>query len=85
MGHTEATFTEANFLQQVLGGLETTAGIEPSESCGVGGGGEPELRPHGQPNARRSSRARTPPFTATVRNTGDADAADVKVCIKAPK
>jgi regulation of enolase protein 1 (concanavalin A-like superfamily) len=34
MGHTEASYTEPNFLTQVLGGLETTAGVEPSETCG---------------------------------------------------
>jgi PKD repeat protein/glucose/arabinose dehydrogenase len=35
MGHTEESFVEANFLQQVLGGIETTAGAKPSASCGI--------------------------------------------------
>jgi PKD repeat protein len=35
MGHTEASYLEAEFLRQVLGGIETTAGAEPSASCGV--------------------------------------------------
>ena len=35
MGHTEASYTEAEFLTQLLGGLETTAGAEQSESCGT--------------------------------------------------
>ena len=35
MGHTEESYTEANFLTQVLGGLETTAGVEPSDDCGI--------------------------------------------------
>jgi PKD repeat protein/glucose/arabinose dehydrogenase len=34
MGHTEASFTEARFLEQVLGGLETTAGVAISATCG---------------------------------------------------
>jgi PKD repeat protein len=35
MGHTEASYTEAEFLRQVLGGLETTAGVEQSQTCGA--------------------------------------------------
>jgi len=35
MGHTEESFTEARFLEQVLGGLETTAGVTVSAACGV--------------------------------------------------
>jgi cytochrome c len=35
MGHTEESFVEANFLHQVLGGIETTAGAKPSASCGI--------------------------------------------------
>jgi PKD repeat protein len=35
MGHTEESYAEANFLRQVLGGIETTAGAEPSASCGI--------------------------------------------------
>jgi type 1 glutamine amidotransferase len=35
MGHTEESFTEANFLQQLLGGIETTAGAKPSAECGI--------------------------------------------------
>jgi PKD repeat protein/regulation of enolase protein 1 (concanavalin A-like superfamily) len=85
MGHAEATFTEANFLQQVLGGLETTAGIEPSESCGVGGGGEPELALSVKPASKSVKQGKSATFTATVRNTGDANATGVKVCMKAPK
>jgi cytochrome c len=49
MGHTEESFTEANFLAQVLGGLETTAGVEPSASCGVDGGEPPGPGPGGPP------------------------------------
>jgi plastocyanin len=45
MGHVEQSYTEANFLQQVLGGLTTTAGVEPSASCGVGGGGDDTTPP----------------------------------------
>jgi PKD repeat protein/glucose/arabinose dehydrogenase len=83
MGHAEATFTEANFLQQVLGGLETTAGIEPSESCGVGG--EPDLRLQVTPGRDRVRVGQTAAFTATVRNTGDGTASNLRVCVKAPK
>src|SRR3712207_5801730 len=35
MGHTEASYTEGNFLKQLLGGLETTAGVVANEDCGV--------------------------------------------------
>ena len=35
MGHTEASYVEAEFLRQVLGGIETTAGTKPSASCGI--------------------------------------------------
>ena len=34
MGHTEASYTESEFLTQLLGGLETTAGAAQSETCG---------------------------------------------------
>jgi len=35
MGHTEESYTEANFLRQLLGGIETTAGAKPSADCGI--------------------------------------------------
>ena len=35
MGHTQASFSEPEFLQQLLGGLETTAGVTPNDECGV--------------------------------------------------
>jgi PKD repeat protein len=35
MGHTEASYAEPEFLRQVLGGLETTAGVKQSETCGA--------------------------------------------------
>ena len=35
MGHTSQSFSEPEFLQQLLGGLETTAGVTPNEDCGV--------------------------------------------------
>ncbi len=31
MGHTEANFTDPNFLQHILGGIETAAGVVPSD------------------------------------------------------
>jgi len=34
MGHTAESFSEEHFLTQLLGGLETTAGVTPSEPCG---------------------------------------------------
>jgi PKD repeat protein/glucose/arabinose dehydrogenase/plastocyanin len=40
MGHTIESFSEENFLTQVLGGLETTAGVTPSEECGVAPGAD---------------------------------------------
>ena len=39
MGHTEASFTEANFLKHLLGGLEVAAGAVSDADCGDAGGG----------------------------------------------
>ena len=35
LGHTNQTFSEANFLQHLLGGLDTAAGVVVDEDCGV--------------------------------------------------
>ena len=35
MGHTEATYLDANFLKHVLGGLEIASGVVPDKACGV--------------------------------------------------
>ena len=35
MGHVEESYVEAEFMAQVLGGLETTAGVAVSATCGV--------------------------------------------------
>ena len=45
MGHTAASFAEADFLAHVLGGLEVSAGAVDDADCGVqpGGGGEPTV------------------------------------------
>ena len=39
MGHTAASFTEANFLKHLLGGLEVAAGAVNDADCGKQGGG----------------------------------------------
>jgi PKD repeat protein len=38
MGHTAASFTEANFLKHLLGGLEVSAGAVQDADCGTQGG-----------------------------------------------
>jgi cytochrome c len=35
LGHTEATYLDANFLKHVLGGLEIAAGVVTDKACGV--------------------------------------------------
>jgi uncharacterized membrane protein len=85
MGHTEASFVEPNFLAQVLGGLETTAGFEPSATCGVEAGGETELRLNVQPKRASVKVGKQKTFRASVRNTGDVAADEVEVCAAAPR
>ena len=85
MGHTEASYTEPNFLAQVLGGLETTAGVEPSATCGVEAGGETELRLNVQPKRASVKVGKQATFRASVRNTGDVAADEVEVCAAAPR
>jgi cytochrome c len=50
MGHTEASFTEANFLHQVLGGLETTARVAASETCGAADDQSPTVEAFADPS-----------------------------------
>jgi PKD repeat protein len=38
MGHTQASFTEANYLKHLLGGIEVSAGAVQDADCGVQGG-----------------------------------------------
>jgi len=83
MGHTEASFTEPNFLTQVLGGLETTAGVEPSATCGFEE--DAELRLNVQPKRASAKVGKQETFRATVRNTGDVAADEVEVCAAAPR
>ena len=85
LGHTEASFLEAEFLQQVLGGLETTAGVEPSSTCGIElEPGEPDLTARVQPRREKVKLGRQARFEFTVRNRGDAAAEDVELCVRAP-
>jgi plastocyanin/glucose/arabinose dehydrogenase len=49
------------------------------------GGGEPELRLGVSPSRDRVRVGQTAAFTATVRNTGDGSASNLRVCVKAPK
>jgi len=83
MGHTEASFIEPNFLTQVLGGLETTAGVEPSATCGFED--PPVLKLKVKPKQASTRPGGGAKFRATVRNTGGSPANAVKVCAKAPK
>ena len=48
MGHTDESFTEANYLKHILGGIEVSAGVAPSEECGRVASGRP-----GRPGLRR--------------------------------
>jgi type 1 glutamine amidotransferase len=59
LGHTQASFGEEEFLQQLLGGLETTAGVEPSATCGVEPGPPPGPGP-GPPSGPPSGPPPTP-------------------------
>jgi PKD repeat protein/glucose/arabinose dehydrogenase len=83
MGHTEASYTEPNFLAQVLGGLETTAGVEPNEACGFQGAAALRLRV--DPKSRSAKVGKEVTFTANTRNNGEAAASEVEVCVKAPE
>jgi cytochrome c len=51
MGHTEESYTEDRFLEQVLGGLETTAGVALSATCGerTSGPGAPTVQASADP------------------------------------
>ena len=82
MGHTEASYTEPNFLAQVLGGLETTAGVEPSATCGFA---DTNLRLNVQPKRASVKVGKQATFRASVRNTGDVAADEVEVCAAAPR
>ena len=42
MGHTAESYSEEHFLTQLLGGLETTAGVKPSAACGSAPGADTE-------------------------------------------
>ncbi len=41
MGHTQASFSEANYLKHILGGIEVAAGAVTDEACGTTAVGEP--------------------------------------------
>jgi hypothetical protein len=41
MGHTAASFSEADFREHLLGGLEVTAGAVPDDDCGEGPANKP--------------------------------------------
>jgi uncharacterized membrane protein len=66
----------------VLGGLETTAGVEQSATCGFAG--EAALRLRVDPTRRSGKVGKEANFTATTRNTGESPATEVEVCVKAP-
>jgi hypothetical protein len=89
MGHTPESFSEDEFLQQVLGGLETTAGVEPSETCGVEGvpgDGDPSLSTSVKPKKKVvGPRKKQVRFRFRVANTGDGAASSLRLCAKAPK
>jgi cytochrome c len=83
MGHVEESFTEANFLTQVLGGLETTAGVTPSATCGIPPG--PAFRLSVDPESATVAEGGQVSFTVTVLNFGNEPAEDVELCGDAPK
>ena len=43
LGHTEATYTDANFLKHLLGGMDTAAGMVVDADCGVDPNAAPVL------------------------------------------
>ena len=70
MGHTDESFTEANYLKHILGGIEVSAGVAPSEECGRVATGAPVVqgfadRRRGTRRSRCSSRPRRRTRTAT--------------------
>ncbi len=49
MGHTDDSFTEANYLKHILGGIEVSAGAAPSTECGVTQAGAPVVQGFADP------------------------------------
>ena len=57
MGHTQASFGEALFLDHLLGGLEVAAGVVPDDDCGNGPANQaPTVTRSAQPGRRRPAR-----------------------------
>jgi len=51
MGHTEASFGEADFLEHLLGGIEVSAGVADSAECGAVDPGAPIVEAFGEPTS----------------------------------
>ena len=49
MGHTDDSFTEANYLKHILGGIEVSAGVAPSAECGTTATGAPVVQGFADP------------------------------------
>ena len=49
MGHTDESFSEANYLKHILGGIEVSAGVAPSEECGATDPGAPVVQGFADP------------------------------------
>jgi PKD repeat protein len=49
MGHTNESFAEANYLKHILGGIEVSAGVAPSEECGATVEGAPVVQGFADP------------------------------------
>ena len=53
LGHTDATYTDTNFLKHLLGGMETAAGMTVDADCGVDPNAPPVLTATGPDGQRR--------------------------------
>jgi PKD repeat protein len=49
MGHTDASFSETDYLKHILGGIEVSAGVAPSAECGATAPGAPVVQGFADP------------------------------------
>jgi plastocyanin len=85
---TEFTVTEPGSHEVEFFSTDEAGNVEATQSVSFEieeGGGEPDLRLQVSPSRDRVRVGQTAAFTATVRNTGDGSASNLRVCVKAPK
>ena len=79
MGHTDESFTEANYLKHILGGIEVSAGVAPSEECGATAAGAPVVQGFADPTT--GTAPLQVQFSATAADP-DGQRADVQVGLR---